>query len=95
MDPDDMMQYYIEIGAVEVAGIDDHGDFIFKITPLAKEIAPELWQAHSEHIDEVLLYLFEKELVKVEYDENLNATFEITKEGRQIALKNGLVEFDE
>ena len=95
MDPDEIMQYYIEIGAVEIVGIDDTGDFIFKITALAKELAPELWQAHSKHVDNVLLDLFEKELLTINYDEDLKASIEITEEGRKIAIANGLIEFNE
>ena len=95
MDPDETLDYYIEIGAVEVAGIDEEGEFIFKVTEKAKDIAPELWEAHAEHVDEVLLDLFEKGLLTVSYNEDLEAEIELSPEGKEIARENGLIEFEE
>lgn len=95
MDPDDELDHYIEIGAVEVAGIEEDGEFIFKITEKAKEVAPELWDAHQEHVDEVLLGLFEEGLLTVSYNEDLEAIVELTPEGKEIAKQYGLIEFED
>jgi DNA-binding MarR family transcriptional regulator len=95
MDPDETLDHYIEIGAVEVAGIDEEGEFIFKVTEKARELAPELWDAHTEHVDEVLLGLFEKGLLSVSYNEDLEAEIELTPEGKEIAKQHGLIEFEE
>ena len=95
MDPDDALDYYIEIGVVEVSGIDEEGEFIFKVTPKAKELAPQLWEAHEQHVDEVLLGLFEEGLLNVSYNENLEAHIELTDEGKQIARDYGLIQFEE
>lgn len=95
MDPDDALEYYIEIGAVEISGIDDSGEFIFKVTPKAKELAPDLWMAHEQHVDEVLLGLFEEGLLNVSYNENLEAYIELTEEGKLIAKEYGLIQFED
>jgi hypothetical protein len=95
MDPDESLEYYIEIGAVEVSGIDEDGEFIFKVTSKAKDLAPELWEAHQDHVDEVLLDLFEGGLLNVSYDENLEAHIELTDEGKRVAKENGLIEFED
>ena len=95
MDFEYTLDYYIEIGAIDIVGVEDDGEFIFKINPIAKEIAPELWETHQDHVDGVLLELFEKELVTVIYDENLNATIELTEEGRIAAKEYGIVEIEE
>jgi hypothetical protein len=95
MDPDDALDYYIEIGVVEISGIDEEGEFIFKVTPKAKELAPQLWEAHEQHVDEVLLGLFEEGLLNVSYNENLEAHIELTDEGKQIARDYGLIQFEE
>jgi hypothetical protein len=95
MDPDDALDYYIEIGVVEVSGIDEEGEFIFKVTPKAKELAPQLWEAHEKHVDEVLLGLFEEGLLNVSYNENLEAHIELTDEGKQIARDYGLIQFEQ
>ena len=95
MDPDESLEYYIEIGAVEISGIDDSGEFIFKVTEKARELAPQLWEAHQDHVDDVLLDLFEKGLLTVSYNEDLEAEIELTPEGKEIAKQQGLIEFEE
>ena len=94
MEEDDKMSYYLEIGAIELAGMDEDGEFIFQITEKAKLVAPELWDAHQEHIDESLIKLYESGLINVSYDENLEAIIEISEEGKRVAKEMGLVEMD-
>jgi hypothetical protein len=91
----EMLDYYIEIGAIEIAGIAEDGEFIFAITELAKELAPDLWEAHQEHVDNSLLELYEMGLVNVTYDENLNPTFELTEEGKKVSKQFGLIQMDD
>ena len=93
-DKDDMLDYYIEIGAVEIAGVSEDGEFIYAITPLAKELAPDLWEAHEKHVDESLLSLYDMGLVSVSYDENLEATIELTEEGKKKAKEFGIIQMD-
>ena len=95
MEPEESLEHYIEIGAVEIAGIEEDGEFIFKITPQAETLAPELWEAHQDHVDGVLLDLFERGLLSVTYDENLEAHIELSEEGKAVAKEFGLIEFEE
>ena len=93
MDEDDMkLEHYIEIGAVTIEGIDESGEFIFSISEKAQEIAPELWQAHEEYTERALLDLYEKDLITIEYDENLEATINISPEGMELARQYGLID---
>ena len=85
---------YIEIGAIEVVGVDEGGEFILSITEAAKELAPELWVAHVNHIDETLINLYKKGLMTVEYDENLDATFSLSEEGKKAIKSFGLLPMD-
>ena len=94
MDSDDKMYEYLQLGAIEVVGIEEDGEFIFKVTELAKEVAPELWQIHTEEIDRVFLELFDMGLVNITYNENLEAEFELTEEGRRAAKEYGIVEIE-
>jgi hypothetical protein len=92
---DDMrLAHYIEIGAVEVAGVAEDGEMIFAISEDAKDIAPELWEAHMEYVDKTLLDLYEKELINIEYDENLEATITLSDEGLRIAKEKGVLPID-
>lgn len=90
---DEFLAYYIEIGAVELTGMDETGEMIYQITDKAKEVAPDLWEAHTEHIDNTLKDLYMKGFVSIEYNENLEAIFQLTPEGVIAAKAAGLVEF--
>jgi DNA-binding PadR family transcriptional regulator len=93
-DHDARLAYYIEIGAVSLEGIDESGELIYSISEDAETLAPELWQSHVEYIDRSLMDLYEKGLVEVEYDENLEATFHISPEGQKLAKEKGLIEME-
>jgi membrane protease subunit (stomatin/prohibitin family) len=94
MDNEDKMEYYLSIGAIELSGVDQDGEFIFNITDNAKEIAPELWQAHEDHVNESLVQLYEKGLINVTYNDDLEAVIEMSDEGKKLAKEMGLVEMD-
>ncbi len=91
---DMQLEYYLEIGAVSLVGMDENGEIIYSIEEKAKEIAPELWEAHIKYVDDSLLKLYEKGLVQVEYDENLDAMLHISPEGQKIAKEMGLIEMN-
>lgn len=78
MDYDSRLSHYIEIGAISIEGIDPNGELILSVTDKAKELAPDLWQAHIEYVDKQLINLYEKGLIEVEYNENLEATFKLS-----------------
>ena len=87
------LEHYLEIGAISLAGMDENGEIIYAIEDKAKEIAPELWEAHIRYVDESLK-LYEKGLLQVEYDENLEAMLHISPEGQKIAKEMGLIEMN-
>jgi hypothetical protein len=89
------IQYYLEIGAIRLAGYNENGEAIFELNEsVTKNLAPELWDAHMEYVDDNLLELFESGLMEVEYDENLEATMHFTKEGYDIAIEKGIIPID-
>jgi len=91
---DQMMEHYVEIGAVTVNGIDMSGNFIYVITDKAKELAPDLWEVHHEMIDDALIGLFEQGLIEVEYDEDLNANMKISDAAREVMYQLGYVDME-
>ena len=93
-DDEEMLAYYMVIGVIELAGVDESGEFIFKITEDAAELAPELWQAHTDYLDRTLVELYEKGYVDITYDDELNAHFQISEEGKEVARAMGLIESD-
>jgi hypothetical protein len=91
----EMLDYYIQIGAIEVAGISEDGEFIFGITDIAKDVAPDLWQAHQDHVDESMMQLYEMGLINITYDEDLSPLFELTEEGKEVSKQFGLIQMDD
>lgn len=91
---DGRMAYYLEIGAIELAGVDESGEMIFAINESAKELAPELWQAHMDYVDNTLMELYQAGYVKIDYDENLEAMISLSEEGYKIAKEKGLLPID-
>jgi DNA-binding PadR family transcriptional regulator len=87
---DEIMQHYLEIGAIEISGVDSDGEMLFSITEKAKEVAPELWESHQEHIDKTLIDLYEKGLIEVEYNENLEAEIKLSEAGIEASREYGL-----
>jgi hypothetical protein len=94
MNEEEKLEYYIEIGAVEVAGIQEDGEFLYEITEKAKDIAPELWESHIEYIDNTILDLYEKGLVQIEYNEDLEASISVSEEAKSILRAYGMYEDD-
>ena len=94
MDNEDKLDYYISIGAVELAGVDKDGEFVFNITDDAKYLAPELWEAHEDHVNESLVDLYNKGLINVSYNDDLEAVIEMSDEGKRLAEEMGLIEME-
>lgn len=59
-------------GALQVAGIDSEtGDFLYQFTPRLKDISPELYNEHVNHVNGELMRLWEKGLLEINLaDEN-------------------------
>ena len=90
------IQYYIEIGAIKLAGYNEEGEAVFELNEEnTKELAPELWEAHKEYVDQNLIELYEDGLMEIEYDENLEATMHFTKEGYRIAKQKGIIPLED
>jgi len=89
------LAYYMEIGAVNLVGMDETGQAVYEITEIAKEIAPELWEAHIDYVDRSLTELFEAGLINVEYNEDLEAIIHMTPEGYQAAKEYGLINLED
>ena len=88
----DMLEHYLEIGAIEIQGVNEDGEVMFSISEIAKELAPELWQAHTDYVDQTLLKLYSDGLIEVDYNENLEATLLVSPEAKSILAEFGLTD---
>ena len=87
---DDMLAYYLEIGVVNLEGMDKNWEMIYSINQeLARDLAPELWQSHVDYVDKSLIELYEAGLVEIEYDEDLQAILHLSPEGQKVVVETG------
>ena len=72
-------------GVLGWVGMAEDGDRLmsFDMEKL-KDIHPELHEVIMEDINSSVVDLYDKGLVEVEYDEDLNATFTISDEGKEV-----------
>ena len=65
----DLMNYLLEIGAIEVMGYDEMSDqFTYNLTQKCKELFPELWEEHFKMVNEIAFNLWNKGLVEMAFD---------------------------
>lgn len=87
------LRHYEELGVVTLEGMDENGEPIYAIHESAELLAPELWESHINHIDNALTQLYKEGLLEVEYDDDLEPMFRISKEGYSRAKEYGLIDF--
>lgn len=85
------VDYLIEIGILEEEGFDEDGEVTYTYNfEKMKELMPDLYKEIMDGLNENLMVLFEQDLIKVEYDEELHAHISPTDEGMEyFKLKYG------
>lgn len=93
MDEQEHIDYLLSVGALYYDGVDKNGEKMFKINSEMMQLhAPELYRAMLDDLEEGLLELYEKGLINIEYNENLEALFSISDEGRALLRGAGLMD---
>jgi hypothetical protein len=86
----EIMEYLLSEGAATIESIDDDGEPVYSFDmEVLEEIMPDLHQVIQDDMDNVLIDLYQKGLIEVEYDEDLNANMNISEEGRHAMLEAG------
>jgi hypothetical protein len=86
--------YLINMGAAVWDGMDKDGARMFRFNmDVLQDVMPDMYDAVMEDLDQVMLGLYEEGLVEVEYDENLEAKFNISPEGKQVLKGFGFDNF--
>lgn len=86
----EIMEYLVSEGAAIIDGIDDNGEAIYKFDmEILEEIMPELHQVLVQDMDNILIDLYQKDLIEVSYDEELNVHMTVSQEGKKILEENG------
>jgi hypothetical protein len=81
-DENAFVDYLIEIGILEEEGFDEDGEvtYVYNFEKM-KDLMPDLYNEIMDGLNENLMVLFEHELIKVEYDEELHAHISPTDQG--------------
>lgn len=83
-DEDAFVDYLIEMCILQEEGFDEDGEVTYTYNfEVMKEVMPELYEEIMSGVNDNLMSLYELNLVKIEYDENLNAHFSATPEGME------------
>jgi hypothetical protein len=87
-DEDAFVDYLIEMCILQEEGFDEDGEVTYTYNfEIMKEVMPELYEEIMSGVNDNLMSLYELGLVKIEYDENLNAHFSATPEGMEFFNK--------
>jgi hypothetical protein len=90
-----IMEYLVAEGAAQFDGIDEDGEPIYLFDmDILEDVMPELHAVMQEDLDKELINLYQKGLIEVSYDEDLNAIMNISEQGK-IALTEAGFAIDE
>jgi hypothetical protein len=67
---DDMIDFLIESGALELTSVDKNGDPVYRITSICKDLFPDLYYEHMKQADDTSFALWQKGLLEIAFGEN-------------------------
>jgi hypothetical protein len=68
---DNIIDNLVLSGGLEVSGVDaDSGELLYSFTPKLKDINPELFKEHLNHVNQEIMRLWEKGYVNVDFMED-------------------------
>jgi len=70
-DLSNFLQYLLEIGAIEMTGFDAKSNqFMYNITPKAKDLVPEFYYEHFRFVNELAFKLWQDGHIEMKFDKN-------------------------
>lgn len=85
-----IMEYLVAEGAAFFEGLDEDGEAIYMFDmDVLEEVMPELHAVMQEDMDQVLVDLFQKGLIDISYDEDLNALMTVSEQGKLALIEAG------
>ena len=87
---EEFIGYLEDAGALEWVGMDKDGERILKPNmEVLAEVYPEMYYDLLEDLNNTLMGLYEKGLVDIDYDEDLEARFKLSPEALEFLEENG------
>jgi hypothetical protein len=62
------VEYLESIGAIEKTGVDENGEPVWRVTKEAKELVPDLYNAHLKEFNNNVFSLWMKDFIDIEFD---------------------------
>ena len=67
---EDMIDFLITSGALELTSIDKNGDPVYRITSICKDLFPDLYYEHMKNADDTAFALWQKGLLEISFAED-------------------------
>ena len=64
---EDMIDFLIEAGALELTSIDKNGDPVYRITSICRDLFPDLYYEHMKNADDTAFALWQKGLLEISF----------------------------
>lgn len=66
-----IFEIMVREGAIELTGMNDDGEPVYRITPECESIFPEFYQSFSQQITSVAYSLWERNIIGMTFNDNL------------------------
>lgn len=67
---EDIIDFLLETGALELTSIDKNGDPVYRITSICKDLFPDLYYEHMKNADDTSFALWQKGLLEIAFAED-------------------------
>jgi DNA-binding MarR family transcriptional regulator len=85
IDIENLIDDLVEMGALIRQPNLVNGEVIYNVVPeIMQEIMPSFNEIFMQEVEQTMLDLYERGLVKIEYDENLKVMYSLTEEGERV-----------
>jgi hypothetical protein len=64
---EDIIDFLLETGALELTSIDKNGDPVYRITSICKDLFPDLYYEHMKNADDTSFALWQKGLLEIAF----------------------------
>lgn len=66
----EMIDFLLSIGAIDLVGYDDDGQEIYLISEKANEVFPSIAKLHEQEVNSAIFNLWKINMINVNFDEN-------------------------
>ena len=64
---EDIIDFLLETGALELTSIDKNGDPVYRITSICRDLFPDLYYEHMKNADDTSFALWQKGLLEIAF----------------------------